>query len=55
MYNLDKTVSEMKNLGKILIPYSYPNKNAQDETFLTVLKQREIVIDGYDLIVYFNK
>jgi len=52
---LDKHVREMKALALQLVPHSFPIKSPQDEEIISCLKQREIVVDGYDLLVYFNR
>ena len=52
---LARHVSEMKALANQLIPYSFPIGSAEDEETISWMKQREITIDGYDVIVYFNK
>lgn len=51
----DKHINEMRALAKQLVKYSFPNASPVDEEILSCLKQREIVLDGYNLIVYFNK
>lgn len=50
----DKEINEMKNLAKILVPYSFPIVSPEDEDIISCLKQREMCINGYDVIVYFN-
>lgn len=52
--NVDLHVSQMRALSKQLVPYSFPLASQQDEEIISCLKQREINIDGYDLVVYFN-
>jgi hypothetical protein len=49
-----ETIGRMKRLGEILTPYSFPIKSAIDEEEITVLKQREMMLDGYRLVVYFS-
>lgn len=50
-----KCVQEMKVLGKQLINYSFPIKSALDDEQISCLKQREITLDGYELIVYYTE
>jgi hypothetical protein len=51
---LDRHVKEMKNTAKFLMPYSFPAMPPEDEEIIAPLKQREITVDGYDLVVFFN-
>src|SRR4051812_13341963 len=46
-------VSDMKRLAEILSQYSYPVRMT-DENDIAILKQREIVVDGYNLVAYFG-
>jgi hypothetical protein len=52
---LDLHVKEMKALAKRLAKYSFPTVSPKDELDISCLKQREITVDGYELIVYFNE
>lgn len=52
---LDVHVRGMKALAEQLVPFSFPLKSPQDEETISCLKQREIAVDGYDVIVYFNR
>jgi len=55
MYDpLVKTVGEMRTVAKQLLPHSFPQKTRQDEADIAVLKKREILVDGYEVVVYFN-
>lgn len=51
---LDSHVGEMKRLATLLANYSYPKGFVYDED-IACLKQRQIVVDGYEVIVYFSK
>lgn len=53
--DIDVSVHQMKTLAAQLVAYSFPQVSPQDEETISVLKQREIAIDGYETIVYFNK
>lgn len=52
--DLMTTIGQMKRLGRNLVPYSFPKKSPADEEDITVLKQREVVVDGVPLIVYYS-
>lgn len=54
MYKHDKlsvTVQEMRALGEQFVPYSTP----ADENDISVLKTREVTVDGYALVLYYTK
>lgn len=51
--NLQSHVVGMKRLAEMLSQYSYPVRMT-DEEDIAVLKQREIVVDGYTIVVYFG-
>lgn len=51
---LEQTVGEMRALAKQLLPYSFPLASHEVEADIAILKKREIVVDGYDVVVYFN-
>lgn len=50
----DKTIKEMRSLARMLQPESFPIKSAEQEDAISCLKQREVTLDGYEIIVYFN-
>lgn len=51
---MHKHVKEMKSLANRLVKVSFPSVSPQDELEISCLKQREITVDGYEIIVYFN-
>lgn len=53
--NLDLRITEIKTLGNILVNYNFPQKSKKDEEVLNELKISSIYLDGYDLIVHYNK
>lgn len=54
--HLDQTAKSMKDFGEFLIPYNFPlNPRVEDEDDLSVLKTREACVDGYSVILYYNK
>ncbi len=55
LYDLDKTIREMKNLGETLVPYSFPKVSNQDEDQISLLKTRDVVVDGYPVVVHYNQ
>lgn len=51
----EEALVEMRNFGEYLIPYNIPQATPQDEEEVNFLKTKEMVVDGYSLIIYFNK
>ena len=56
-YNMDLNtlVGQMRTMGDMLIPYSFPYCEIHEEQEISILKSREICIDGYNVEVSFNK
>jgi len=50
--NFDVVVKEMKSFGEFLMPYTDPKDNDDDLNFM---KSRETIVDGYNLVLYYNK
>lgn len=44
----------MRTLARSLIPYSFPLKSHEDEAEIAILKRRDITLDGYEIVVFFN-
>ncbi len=45
----------MKALGDILVKHTFPMASPADEEDVSVLKKREVVVDGYELGVSYSK
>ena len=45
----------MKEMAEILVDYSFPSVPPMDEEAISVLKQRIITLDGYEVTVYYSK
>ena len=52
---LEKIINEMRALADHLVPYSFPIVDYSEEQDILVLKQRTIVVDGYEIIVCLSK
>jgi len=52
---LQKHVEEMRALGEHLIHYNFPKAPAEWEDDINILKAREIVVDGYTVVVHYSK
>lgn len=54
--NVEKSISELKNLGKVLIPYNFPitTKDLVEDDLL-IFKTRFFVIDGYSLLAHYQR
>lgn len=54
--NLNEVVSNMRSLGRLLLPYTYPQTlTSLLDGDLDIFREREIYIDGYSVIVYYQK
>jgi len=52
---LEQHVDQMRALGEQLIPYNFPKAPAEWEDDINILKAREIIIDGYTVVVHYSK
>jgi hypothetical protein len=52
---LSQHVAEMHSLSEMLIPYTYPAVDYDDEADVLPLKCRHICVDGTDVVVSLNK
>ncbi|NIQ17107.1 MAG: hypothetical protein GTO02_22805, partial [Candidatus Dadabacteria bacterium] len=52
---LEKHVKEMRAFGELLMPYTFPKVAPQEEIDINFIKSREFDVDGYSVIVYYNK
>lgn len=52
---LKQKVEEMKGMADMLIPYTFPKVTFSEETEVLPLKQRNVTIDGYELVLCFSK
>jgi len=52
---LERHIREMKAFGEFLVPYSFPMVSPEEEIDINFIKSREIEVDGYSVIVYYNK
>lgn len=55
MDNLRKCVDEMKRISDLLIPYTYPKVDFEEEYDILPLKCRTEIIDGYDLSLNYSR
>lgn len=53
--SLEVTVEQMRALGEQLIPYNAPRASKENENDIGVLKSRRILVDGYEVNVYYTK
>jgi len=52
---LDQLIPEIKALSERLIPYTFPLVSIEFEQDILILKQRDIVLDGYAISVIHSK
>jgi hypothetical protein len=53
--SFDEHIREMKGFGHFLMPYNFPQVPAEEEEDVNFIKAREVVIDGYNLILHYSK
>ena len=53
--SLEDIIEDMRNLGNILVPYNFPKAPLTWEYDLAILKQKEAIIDGYSLVLHYQK
>lgn len=53
--SLSQHVEEMGRIGDMLIPYTYPNVEFDEEYVVLPLKCKTITVDGYDLAINYSK
>jgi len=54
--NLNEVAANMRSLGNLLMPYTYPKSiTSLFDGDLDIFREREIYVDGYSLIVYYQK
>lgn len=55
MNTFDRTVCEIKALGGHLVDYTHPRASTSIEDDITVLRGRDVTIDGYHLTLFYSK
>jgi len=53
---LNEVIANMKSLGEMLVPYNYPRTPLiLYEDSYEFFKERDVVVDGYSLIIHYQK
>lgn len=52
--NIQESIDSMKSLAETLIPYTFPKVSFEEEQQILCLKQRTILVDGYEVIVCYS-
>lgn len=52
---LDDHISEMQAVSEQLLPYTFPRVSRAYEADIEILKQRKVVVDGYEVILHFSR
>jgi hypothetical protein len=55
MQYFDDIVNHMKSLAEYFIPYNFPKVPPKEEDEINILKFREAMVDGYNVILHYNK
>jgi hypothetical protein len=53
--SLDQVAEHMRNVGEQLVPYNFPQADPKLENDLFILKTREMFVDGYWVMLHYNK
>ncbi len=49
-----ENVEQMKRMTELLIKHSFPSVSPVDEEIISPLKQRILVVDGYEITLYYS-
>jgi len=52
---LSESIEQMRGLGDLLVPYNSPRAPTSNEEEISVLKTRELLVDGYEVVAYYTK
>jgi len=52
---LEKTVTSMRRMGEILMPYTYPLTPKSEAEDIACLKLNELMVDGYQIYIQYSK
>lgn len=55
MDKFEKVVAEMRAVGEVLVKHSFPLMPGDAEEDISILKTREMLIDGYEVTIYYSK
>lgn len=55
MKSIKAIIKQMKTMGDILVPYTYPMNDPRLEDDIFWMKTRELDIDGYSVVISFNR
>ena len=53
--NLEDTIIHMKTIGEQLVDYNFPRADPRLENELNILKTKEVMVDGYQVVLHFSK
>jgi hypothetical protein len=52
---LDEIIARMRTVGEQLTPYNYPQADPKLEDDLNIIKTKEFVVDGYEILIHFSR
>lgn len=53
--SFDIQIEQMKNMAEILVPQTFPKVGFTQEKDITILKQKTLIVDGYEVLLCFSK
>lgn len=55
MRSFEDIVNSMKSLAENFMPYNFPIATPDEEEVINILKFKEAMVDGYNVILHYNK
>lgn len=55
MSDFEKVINDMRNIARTLIPHTYPQVSEQHGRDISILKQRLVIVDGYEIILCYSE
>lgn len=52
---LEQIIDQMRTLGDMIVKYNFPKAPLTDEDELDIFKQKEAIIDGYPVMLHYQK
>ena len=53
--NLEQIIDEMRSIGEYMVPHNFPQAPPTMEDILAVFKERDVIIDGYPIVLHYQK
>lgn len=50
-----ETIKEIREFGQFLMPYNFPKTSPEDEEEISILKSKDLTVDGYNIVISYSK